>query len=78
MRLTIAALMLLATPALADTPPASPAEKKICRTEQPTGSIFAKRARHTRAEWDKLNGAGRVERERDQGPLRGDGVRPAD
>lgn len=31
--------------------------KKVCRREETTGSMLAKRVCHTRAEWDKIDTA---------------------
>jgi len=55
------AAILLAAPALAgqhDHDQDQPREKKICRSEQMTGSIMPKRTCHTAAQWatiDKQN-----------------------
>lgn len=49
---------LLTTPALAGQQDAKPVkEKKICRSEQTTGSYFAKRTCHTRDEWKAIDAA---------------------
>ena len=68
MRLTMLAAMTLAmaatTPALAqdnaaapDATPSAP-EKRICRSEAVTGSLFAgKRVCHSKAEWAQLDAA---------------------
>ena len=40
----------------ADTPaPPPPKERKICRSEAPTGSIMVRRVCRTKAEWDAIN-----------------------
>ena len=49
---------LIVGPALAHQDDAAdqPAkEKKICRSERPTGSYFTKRTCHTRAEWKAID-----------------------
>jgi hypothetical protein len=46
----------LAGSALADTP-APPAEKKLCRSLEVTGSIMPKRTCHTKAEWAQIDAA---------------------
>lgn len=59
----LAPLVLFAGTALqaqstsSDAAAAKPAvkEKKICRTEDDTGSIVPKRTCHTKAEWDAIN-----------------------
>lgn len=54
----IVAGTLLTTPALAGQKDAkSVKEKKICRSEQTTGSYFAKRTCHTRDEWKAIDAA---------------------
>ena len=41
-------------------PTAAPVkQKKICRTEESTGSIMVKRICHTQAEWDAMSQANR-------------------
>lgn len=42
-------------PAPAPSPPA--ADKPICRREVPTGSNFARRVCHTKAQWASIDGA---------------------
>jgi predicted secreted protein len=54
---TAAALsaMIVATPALAkDKKPLDP-NKRICRSEVPTGSMMSKSVCHTRAEWQSID-----------------------
>ena len=47
-------------PAVPAQPGAAPVkEKKICRTEESTGSIMIKRICHTQAEWNALSQANR-------------------
>lgn len=57
--MTIGLAALLTSPALAggqqDDAPKPPKEKKICRSEQTTGSYFAKRTCHTREEWKAID-----------------------
>ena len=54
--LTLSALALT-TPAVAkDKKPVDP-DKKVCRSEVPTGSRFPVRLCHTAAEWAKIDGA---------------------
>ncbi|WP_343615376.1 hypothetical protein [Novosphingobium sp.] len=60
----IAALALLAGTAVqaqtapSDAAPAKPVkEKRICRAEEDTSSIVAKRICHTKAEWSAIDGA---------------------
>lgn len=55
-RFLLLALATAATPALAQQPapvatPKPEAEKPICRRETPTGSNFAIKTCHTKAEW---------------------------
>lgn len=50
----------------ADPAPDAAKEKKICRSEEVTGSIFTKRVCHTKAEWVALE----AERERGAAALR--------
>lgn len=40
--------------------PAAAAEKKVCRSETPTGSMMARRICRTRAEWAALAAADRT------------------
>ena len=55
-KILIAAVFVVATPALAQDKAATPApEKKICRSITPTGSIMGKRFCLTSAEWKQLN-----------------------
>ena len=56
---SVLALLAFAVPAIAqETPPEKPAEKKICRAVQTTGTILGgKRECHTKAEWDKIRAA---------------------
>lgn len=71
-RIFVAAVGLFAASALAaQTPPTAPApapapaEKRICRTEAPTGSLIASRKRcYTKAEWDNLAAGARAVTER--------------
>ncbi|QDZ06543.1 hypothetical protein FPZ24_02870 [Sphingomonas panacisoli] len=52
--IVVAVAMLLPTAALADD--AKPAaEKKICRQQENTGSLFSKRICHTVSEWAKID-----------------------
>jgi predicted secreted protein len=54
---TAAALsaMIVATPVLAkDKKPQDP-NKRICRSEVPTGSMMSKSVCHTRAEWQSID-----------------------
>jgi len=51
----IATASQAAQPAPAPSPPA--ADKPICRREVPTGSNFARRVCHTKAEWASIDGA---------------------
>lgn len=68
-RLLSIAAMLAAAPAAAtagekpdgDKPAA---EKKICRKQQSTGSIMARRVCHTKAEWDALAAQGQADIDR--------------
>ena len=55
MFLTIASLLLLAQSSTPANPVPAPAkEKKICRGDQDTGSRFAKKICHTKAEWAQI------------------------
>lgn len=58
--MTIALAALLTSPALAgqqqEKDPKPPKEKKICRSDTPTGSFIAKRTCHTAAEWQAIDG----------------------
>ena len=50
--------LAIAAPAIAadSTPaPAASPQRKICRTEAPTGSIMPKRACHTEEEWRQID-----------------------
>jgi len=54
------AAALIAGPALAgqkDAPDQPAKEKKICRSERPTGSYITKRTCHTREEWKTIDAA---------------------
>ena len=62
---TVFALMMLCMPIVAHAAdPAVPQpdakDKKVCRTEEATGSLFVKRVCHTKAEWAAIE----VERQR--------------
>lgn len=55
--ITVAALsaLIIVTPALAkDKKPLDP-NKRICRSETPTGSMMSKNVCHTRAEWTMID-----------------------
>ncbi len=56
---SILAVVSISTAAAAQNetmPPPAP-EKKICRSENVTGSMMAKRVCHTRSEWSAINAA---------------------
>ena len=58
--LVIATAGLLTSPAIAgrqDREFKPPKEKKVCRSERPTGSYIAKRTCHTAAEWKAIDSA---------------------
>jgi hypothetical protein len=48
-------LAVLAGSALAEDVPATPKEKKICRSVEVTGSIMPKSTCHTKAEWAEID-----------------------
>jgi len=59
---SLIALLVVATPALAQQAPTQTAEqpkeeKQICRRIPVTGSNFSKRECHTKAEWQQINAA---------------------
>ncbi|MGN6620693.1 MAG: hypothetical protein ACTHKR_06490 [Sphingomonas sp.] len=57
--MTIAITALLTSPAVAgqqDKDAKPPKEKKICRSEQTTGSYLPKRTCHTAEEWKAIDG----------------------
>ena len=58
--LTVLAAALLTTPALAsqlDKTGEPAKEKKVCRSEMPTGSYITKRTCHTADEWKAIDNA---------------------
>jgi len=63
---SLAACVFVQTPVLAmQSAPAKPAvEKKICKSEIPTGSIMPKRICHTRDEWAQIEGRSRSDLDR--------------
>ncbi|WP_010219068.1 hypothetical protein [Sphingomonas sp. PAMC 26621] len=70
MKLVLAAILLssplvahAADPAVAAKPIADP-DKKICRAEDVTGSLFPKRVCHTRAEWAEIGASRQTAAER--------------
>lgn len=76
---TLFAAVLLCVPMIAqaaDAPPAPAAEKekKVCRSEESTGSLFVKRVCHTKAEWAALDLEGQRSAEHMQSQSRGNGV----
>jgi hypothetical protein len=77
---TVVAFLLMSAPFVAqaaDTAPAvAPAEKekKVCRSEASTGSLFVKRVCHTKTEWAALDLEGQRAAEHMQNQSRGNGV----
>jgi hypothetical protein len=76
---TLFAAVLLCVPILAqaeDAPPVPPVEKekKVCRSEESTGSLFVKRICHTKAEWAALDAEGARAAQHMQNQSRGNGV----
>ncbi len=76
---TLFAAVLLCVPLIAqaaDAPPAPAAEKekKVCRSEEATGSLFTKRVCHTKTEWSALDGEGQRAAQHLQNQSRGNGV----
>lgn len=81
---TLFAAVLLSVPMIAqaaDSPPAPAAdkqtaekEKKVCRSEEATGSLFVKRVCHTKAEWAALDLEGERSAQHMQNQSRGNGV----
>lgn len=76
---TLFAAVLLCVPMIAqaaDAPPAPGAEKekKVCRTEGSTGSLFVKRVCHTKTEWAALDEEGARAAQHMQNQSRGNGV----
>ncbi len=57
-----------------EQPVAPAAEKKICRSEQVTGSIFPKRVCHTKSEWVTVDEEQQRSAEQLQQRSRGNGV----
>ena len=56
--MAIVAATFIAVPAIAQDMPAAPVkEKKICRSEQVTGSIMGKHVCHTKSEWADIDQA---------------------
>ncbi|WP_010184466.1 hypothetical protein [Sphingomonas sp. PAMC 26605] len=76
---TLSAALLLCLPMIAqaaDSPLAASTEKekKVCRSEESTGSLFVKRVCHTKTEWAALDIEGQRSAEHIQNQSRGNGV----
>jgi hypothetical protein len=56
----LAGLAALPSPALATDNQLADLDKKICRSDVPTGSHFPKRVCHTRAEWKTVDAENEV------------------
>ena len=72
----ISCLLASAAPALAQDNSAAPAatpvkEKKICRSDDETGSIMPKRICHTKAEWVEIDQANAWDSQQFSSSLRG-------
>ncbi|TPG52832.1 hypothetical protein EAH76_13280 [Sphingomonas glacialis] len=76
----VVAFALICAPIVAHAadpvPAAAPGEKekKVCRSEESTGSLFVKRVCHTKIEWAALDLEGRRSAEHIQNQSRGNGV----